>query len=308
MKSHKLPNPLEGFDYSLLEDSEFKEDSVREEVVLPIIKALGYTASKPNQIIRSRKLKHPFVSIGSKRKDIFIIPDYLFEVSNKPAWILDAKSPIEPIIKSKHVEQAYSYAIHPEVRVNFFAICNGREFVLYNIEHLEPLMHFDIRSLPVHFGELRRILCPENVFDQSQLVFKKDLGLHLKRLGFDQMESLIFPNVPITQIGQMNVSDFTLAGAVMEDGETYVVSFDFDQNAFEQLIPLIPEEAVQKLSVRNREFRQAVAFANEAFLINIDCVIGSQLEENDKEIFLPLWVKNFLTDDQLLEKIENDFR
>src|SRR5438045_2526127 len=112
MKTESLYNVLDGFDFNLLDHPEFQEDSVREEVIIPIIKGLGYSANKPNQIIRSRKLLHPFVSIGSKRKDIYIIPDYLFEVDGKPAWILDAKSPTEEIIKSQNVEQAYSYAIH----------------------------------------------------------------------------------------------------------------------------------------------------------------------------------------------------
>lgn len=80
MKYQKLYNVLDGFDFSLLDNPEFKEESVREEIILPIIKGLGYSANKPYQIIRSRRLLHPFVSIGSKRKEIFIIPDYLFEV------------------------------------------------------------------------------------------------------------------------------------------------------------------------------------------------------------------------------------
>ncbi|MFH6983650.1 hypothetical protein [Marinoscillum luteum] len=308
MKPHNLYNPLEGFDFELLNDSEFKEDSVREEIILPIIRELGYSAQKPNQIIRSRSLLHPYVAIGSKRKEIYIIPDYLFEVDERSAWILDAKSPNEVITKSKHVEQAYSYAIHPEVRVKFFALCNGKEFVLYNIEKVEPMLQFRIEALPLYLGDLKRILSPPTVFDQSQLVVKKDLGLHLKRLGFDQFESLVFPNVPITQIGQLDHDLFTLAGSVKDNGESYVVSFDFGQVAFKQLIPFIPEEAVNKLSVRNNQFRQAINFANQAFLVNIECVIGNKLEENEMEIFLPMWVNNFLSDAQLEQKIENDFR
>ncbi|MBN7809722.1 type I restriction enzyme HsdR N-terminal domain-containing protein [Algoriphagus sp. H41] len=307
MKSYNLQNPLEGFDFELLDNPEFKEDSVREEIILPIIKELGYSAQKPHQIIRSRNLLHPYVSIGSKRKEIYIVPDYLFEIEAKPAWILDAKSPGETITKSKHVEQAYSYAIHPEVRVKFFALCNGKEFVLYNIEQIEPVIQFEIEALPLYMGDLRRLLSPSTVFDQSQLIFKKDFGLHLKRLGFDQFESLFFPNVPITQIGQLDHNLFTLAGSVKDNGESYVASFDFGQDAFNKLIPFIPEEAVSKLSVRNNQFRQAVSFANQAFLVNIESVIGDKLEENDKEIFLPMWVKNFLSDEQLKQKV-NDFR
>ena len=122
MRSQKLYNVLENFDFDLLDDPEFKEDSVREEIIVPIINELGYSSSKPNQIIRSRNLLHPYTSIGSQKKKIYIIPDYLFEVNGQPTWILDAKAPTEAIVKSKNVEQAYSYAIHNEVRVDFFRI------------------------------------------------------------------------------------------------------------------------------------------------------------------------------------------
>lgn len=68
MERQKIYNVLEGFDFSLLESNEFKEDSVREEIILPIIKGLGYSSNQPHQIIRSRSLLHPFVSIGSKKR------------------------------------------------------------------------------------------------------------------------------------------------------------------------------------------------------------------------------------------------
>ncbi len=301
MKSEKLYNVLEGFDYDLLNNPDFKEDSVREEIIVPIIKALGYNAQKPYQIIRSKKLLHPFVSIGSKRKEIFIVPDYLFEVDDKPAWILDAKSPSESIIKSPHVEQAYSYAIHSEVRVKYFALCNGHEFALYSIDEIKPLLHFSLKMLPSYWENLKKILCPSNVFDGSTLKIAKDLGLHLKRLGFDSYENLIFPNVPITHIGQMNPDFFTLSGAIKDNGESYVVSFDFGQNVLEQLRGRIPEEAYIKLQIRNSQFRQVVNFADMIYFVNIDCKIGEKLEENDQEIFLPMWV-NKIFDDYELER------
>ena len=40
-----LSLPLQDFDFSLLDSSGFKEDSVREEISLPILNALGYEAS-----------------------------------------------------------------------------------------------------------------------------------------------------------------------------------------------------------------------------------------------------------------------
>jgi len=301
MKSKKLYNILEGFDFALLDSPDFKEDSVREEIILPIIKGLGYNSNKPNQIIRSRKLLHPFVSIGSQKKDIYIIPDYLFEVNDKPAWILDAKSPTEALSKSKHVEQAYSYAIHSEVRVKYFALCNGIEFVLYAIEKIKPVLHFPIKALPLYWDTLKGILAPENVFNPSSLEIKKDLGLHLKRLGFDSSESLIFPEVPISHIGQMDPDFYTLGGAVIVDGATYVVSFDFGENVFNQLNGKIPQSGYNILSIREVGRRRAVKFAEEVFFINVNCKLGEQLEENDKEIFLPMWVNSLLSDKEIME-------
>jgi len=51
-----VPPPLEDFDFALLNSQDFKEDSVREEIIHPLLKALGYAASGPNRIIRSKGL------------------------------------------------------------------------------------------------------------------------------------------------------------------------------------------------------------------------------------------------------------
>jgi len=294
MKEEKLYSVLEGFNFGLLDNPEFQEDSVREEILVPIIKELGYSAEKPYQIIRSRKLLHPFVSIGSKRKDIYIIPDYLFEIEGKPGWILDAKSPTESIIKSHNVEQAYSYAIHSEVRVNYFALCNGKEFALYNIQKIEPVLHFPIQALPVYWENLKKFIAPDKVFAEDHYKLAKDLGLHLKRLGFDSFESLVFPDVPITHIGQLYPDMFSLSGGVKVDNDRYVVTFDFGQEAFKQLIGKIPNAAIKSLFVRNKGFRELVKFADKVYRVNIDCRIGDTLQENSDEIFLPLIVNNFL--------------
>ena len=293
MQEFRFPKILGDFDFKLLEDSEFKEDSVREEIILPIIKELNYTSSKPHQIIRSRNLSHPFVSIGSQSRKINIVPDYLFEVNGKPAWILDAKSPSEVLTKSKHVEQAYSYAIHPEVRVNYYALCNGKEFVLYHINELKPILHFNIIELSLYIEELKKFLLPENVLKSDNKLYKKDLGLHLKRLGFKDY-ILLFRNVPITSITQLDPNMLTFGGTIELENDKYVASFDFNENILHQLNEKIPNEAINKLKIRNTEHRIGIKFPDRAFLVDVECKIGEDLQENDKEIFQPLIVTNFI--------------
>ncbi len=119
MKLHeeRRPNIFSEFDFTLLDDPEFKEDAVREELISPMLNGLGYSASGDFKVVRSRRLKHPFISIGSRRKQLELVPDYLFEIAGTPAWVLDAKAPTEDLDNTKHLEQAYSYAIHPEIRV-----------------------------------------------------------------------------------------------------------------------------------------------------------------------------------------------
>lgn len=299
MKSDKYHDILNGFDFNLLDSSEFKEDSVREEIILPIIKQLGYSPNKPNQIIRSRSLSHPFVSIGSKKKNIYIVPDYLFEVDDNPVWILDAKSPSEEITKSSHTEQAYSYAIHPEVRVDFYGLCNGKEFVLYDIKELEPIFHFDIREINLYWNDLYEFLSPDKIKNSPKKTIKKDLGLHLKRLGFDKYENLLFPNVPIRFLGQMIPDFYTTACSVVIDGTTYVTSFDISDEAFKQLKGKIPDSAFEILSARETERTKQVNFASEAFLINVNCSLSEELQENENEIFLPLWVHEIISDEDI---------
>lgn len=295
MKRKELHHILKDFDFDLLNNPEFKEDSVREEIILPIIKELGYSSNKPNQIIRSRKLLHPFVSIGSKQKKINIVPDYLFEVNDTPTWILDAKAPTEEITKSKHVEQAYSYAIHSEVRVNFFALCNGREFVLYHVSEIKPLIHFNLEELALYWETIVKILSPEKVLSNNKLEFKKDLGLHLKRLGFQNFESLIFPDVPINHIAHLDPDMFTFSvGGAKINEDTYVASFDFGTSVFNQLKGKIPDEAFKKLSTRDEKSRKVMKFPDAAYLVTIDCKIGDELQENDKEIFQPLIINKIL--------------
>ena len=149
---------LENFDFNLLEDSDFKEDSVREEIIHPILKELGYSAGGLNRIVRSRSLNHPFVKIGSGEREIRIVPDYLLLAANKPAWVLDAKSPQQTITSGGNVEQAYSYAIHPEIRSRYYALCNGREFAVFEKDQLGLALHFHVSEIGQYWDTLYALL------------------------------------------------------------------------------------------------------------------------------------------------------
>jgi len=147
--------------HSLDQNPDFKEDSVREVIVLPIIRELGYQES---DIVRSKTLKHPFLKVGSNKKlPIRLIPDYSLKVANNFAWVLDAKSPGQQINDNDHIEQVYSYAAHPEIRSTYFALCNGLEFILYRRDAgNEPVLHFALDEVDYHWEKLRMFLSPDS--------------------------------------------------------------------------------------------------------------------------------------------------
>lgn len=141
---------------SLKNNPDFKEDSVREVIILPLLNSLGYTE---NNIIRSKTLQHPFLKIGSKKRKINLIPDYLLKIANNYAWVLDAKAPNENIKDGDHIEQVYSYATHPEVRSNYFALCNGLEFSLFKTSGTDtPILFFHLDQLDYYYEQLSQFL------------------------------------------------------------------------------------------------------------------------------------------------------
>ena len=145
---------FEDFDFTLLEDNNFKEDSVREEIILPIFAKLGFKASGSKKIVRSKKLTHPFITVGSTEKPITIYPDYILELNDKPLLVLDAKSPSENIRTGKNVSQVYSYSIHPEVSCDKFALCNGYELIFFRINNKTPDVVIEIPKISDSWNDI----------------------------------------------------------------------------------------------------------------------------------------------------------
>lgn len=164
-----------GVDFSLLgSEGEFKEDSVREIIILPILRELGY---EQGMIERSKTLKHPFLKVGSTQKRVTMIPDYLLKVGENYAWVLDAKSPKEKIVNDANVEQVYSYATHPEIRTTYFALCNGLEFSVFRTNgDGTPILYFSLEEIDIYFYTLKRLLSKDSFQSgkQEKLTIKVD--------------------------------------------------------------------------------------------------------------------------------------
>ena len=77
--------------------------------------------------------------------------------------VLDAKAPTVALKKSGCAEQAYSYAIHPEVRCERYALCNGHRLVTYSISAWSPEVDIAIDGTEACWKSIMYALAPSEL-------------------------------------------------------------------------------------------------------------------------------------------------
>lgn len=283
---------FDGFNFEVLNDPEFKEDAVREELILPIIKALGYEVAGSSRIVRSKVLVHPYVAIGSQRKKVSIIPDYVFYSKEKVRWILDAKSPTEDITKSKHVEQAYSYAIHPEIRAELYALCNGKEFALYDIKKFEPILHFGLKEISKHWDVLFRILNPDIEANPALVEYQPDYGVFVRKIGAIDGFKFIALDVHASFIAKVADNQYTTMTVVPGDTDC-LASLYFDEQQYQKLL------SFQRLHIQSTLLRGLqqmpyyVSLEADEMLFGVSATLSNEVIDNNEESYIPFVVDEF---------------
>lgn len=281
------------FDFELLNDPQFKEDSVREELISPLLKMFGYSASGPNKIIRSKALTHPFVHIGTKKYEVKIVPDYLLRVDNDHCWVLDAKGPREDIRTGKNVEQAFSYAIHPEVRAFIYALCNGRELAIYSVRRFEPLLVVKIDQLESQFEAVKRLLSPMAFTRPDMLDYKPDFGLYLLKLGWSEGTIQHFIPIGLPFIAKVEDGLFSAVVGMEFGGKWYCISFDFDEIRYQQLLDAINPELAGEIRNALRRQPYKIFLGDRTPELRVTAQISGAVHSNDAEDYCPLIVSEF---------------
>jgi hypothetical protein len=281
------------FDYSALDDPTFKEDAVREEIIAPILRRAGYKPTGALRVQRSKPLTHPFVMIGSKKHPVTIVPDYTLFHEDRPLMILDGKRPTEDIIRSIHVEQAYSYAIHPEIRCRVFGLCNGRQLSLFHTERSEPLFLVGISELDARWEEVSRLFSPKILKTPEILDFKPDLGLHAHRVGLKEGTIIKFERYQLQAIGTLGEHDWTVCSTGSVSDRAHMISFDLDIHTLKSILAALPDE--DRLGILGA-LRRSPFQADLELQITIDCTaaLGPRIE-GEYEPFAPFRVIDVLS-------------
>ena len=179
-----MPHTLTNFDFALLDNDDFKEDSVREFIIAPILADLGFVIKNDKnpqklELVLSKTLKTQ-IQIGSNKSiDTDLTPDYLLCVDSKAHCILDAKSPKIDINKgSKAQKQALSYMLAFECER--YALCNGHKFVIFNAQGV--VIEVDLSNeLDSKFKELQQIFTKQKAQESSKIPSKKPDEWYLAR-------------------------------------------------------------------------------------------------------------------------------
>jgi hypothetical protein len=166
-------NIFNNFDFKKLQDSNFKEDSVREEIIMPLLNYFGWGVDKHKKIIRSKKLNNPLITIRSIKQNVHVFPDYLLEYNGQNIFVLDAKAPNADIESGKNVEQVYYYSIHQEIKCRFFGLINGFLFTIFEQSKDKAILTINLTNItPTDIQNLEQFL--GNIKEESYKIIDED--------------------------------------------------------------------------------------------------------------------------------------
>ncbi|WP_156358230.1 type I restriction enzyme HsdR N-terminal domain-containing protein [Sphingobium sp. Leaf26] len=155
---------------------DYVELDVREEIITPILRALGYRKESMFSVEREVPLR-----IAGK----LLKPDYSLTLWEEDFWIVEAKRPSATKGKFGYAElrQAFEYAVHPEINAALLVLCDGHAIEVFDREHdLElPILRVERANLVRDFDQLRALLSPFQVW-----FFQKRRILRLTDKVFDR--------------------------------------------------------------------------------------------------------------------------
>lgn len=226
------------------------ESDVREEIIAPLIRFLGYRSGTRNNVIREQLLRYPRVPFGLKKPADPKLPDgkvdYILETESNIRWIIEAKAP-RVSIDEKAIEQAYSYANHPEVRAVYFALINGQSFEVYQTSRgpgVEPILSVNYEAIDDNLERVKNLLSPEAIIrDHPEVSFDtgNPIGPGLR-------------SVARISNGMINYSASNIDEKVIDEMQTWIISGAVQRNEEDKLIALFdtrgPSQSLQELNER----------------------------------------------------------
>lgn len=142
------------------------ENDVRERIIYPLLLRLDHS---PATIITQLTLHYKSLFLGRKKgfkkdRPLQGEADYVVDVDGRLRWVIEAKKP-GPISNDDR-EQAFSYAMHPQVRAVMFAIISGTDFEIFHTFYKPeagPILKFQHADLESNFLNLFNLVSPDGL-------------------------------------------------------------------------------------------------------------------------------------------------
>lgn len=278
-----------GVQSQLFDDPGFKEDSVRELVIAPMVSRLGYLPSGATRVVRSKSLKHPFIRLGTRNHPVNLVPDYTFLHDDKPIFVLDAKGPNQDVLKEDHVRQVYSYAIHPEIKCQEFGLCNGRQLAIFHTDKNEPLLVLEFEQFESRWSDIEKFLSPKYLLKPELRRFSPDLGFKLRRLGIGSDLNLAMVGARLNLFARVSDDLMTAHADCDFNGIYHAVSFDFPPAMLKDIIAGLPPQLAEMfVTALGRSPFQAVA--GLAIELDLTARLGEETQGMNEK-FIPLVIQ-----------------
>jgi hypothetical protein len=276
------------FDKSLLDDPQFKEDAVREVIIVPMLARLGYHPSGDARVIRSKTLAHPFIYAGTRKQPVTMIPDYTLLYKDKPVLILDAKSPVQSISSIASVQQAYSYAAHPEIKCHHFALCNGKGLAVFDVDHNEALLSVAFDDFDLRWAEIEKFLAPRFLQKPALRKFAPDLGLAFTRVGLAPHATITMIGARLNLFARVNDGLLTASSNCLFGDKPHMGSFDFTPELLTQILSGLPAQLQEAFrgALSRHPFQ---AFGDLLIEVDLEMKLGEPIKVDD-ETFVPFIV------------------
>jgi hypothetical protein len=158
------------------------EAEVRYHVIDPILRRLGYGQVQGTYLYLEHKIEYPYYHIGHRsKKDLPIgFPDYRCGLDGRRgSFVVEAKKKshdIGPIDR----EQAHSYASHAQVAANYFVLCNGRSFEVYETLSTDlstPILEMDCERIDDNFHQVENILSINSIKKNCHVSYDRGLRI-----------------------------------------------------------------------------------------------------------------------------------
>lgn len=155
-------------EFPVYEFDNLNETDIREEIIAPLLRYLGYRSGTSNNIIREQPLTYPQNALGRKKKNDPILrgrADYICDVQGQVRWVIEAKAPGAPLDNDAE-EQSWSYANHPEIRAVYFCLSNGKEMQIFQTNRgpeSPPVFQCKYEEMEVSLRIIHNILSPQSI-------------------------------------------------------------------------------------------------------------------------------------------------